>query len=88
MHPLIKEFYESAGIEVDEKFPTSPPKGVGDQWRKVVYSKKNGMYTGVIAVSDIVTEPYIGPLNFAYIYNNKTYSEEQMLRIVKLKAFL
>ncbi len=88
MHPAIKTFYESSGVEVDETFPPSLPKNVGDQWRKVVYAKKEGMYTGVIAISDTVTEPYDGPLVFYYWYNSKLYSEEQMLRILRLKAFL
>ena len=79
MPNLIYHFWELAGYEVSEhlRLEYSIPGYGGNVW----YVRKDNPYIQFkIAYKDnnIMT----------YIFNDKEYSEEQALRLIKLKAFL
>ena len=75
MHPDIKKFWESG-----------PP-----EWRKVYITEFEGTYVWYVIpgnqqYSTIAVKEGDSPIT--YMLKTQEYTEEQMLRIIKLKAFL
>ncbi len=85
MHPEIKKFWQEAGYSYIEN---------EDQTSSVIRRDGKVIYLGIVTGH----LPLDGPLPIARMdtlafgdqhrFKEKWYSEEQMLRIIKLKAFL
>jgi hypothetical protein len=73
IHPDIRKFWEEVGYQVDNDWWTS-------EHVDYILKTKDGM-TGAAAF-----RKRNAPIE--YLFGGRLYSEEQMLRIVRLKAFL
>jgi len=99
MHRNILEFWDGDGVsffEIECYFPAGHPKYPGGSYRHTCYCRSIGGRYSVIATTKVhlgednhMTPKYE---NFYYPLEDwrlqKKYTEEQMLRLVKLKAFL
>ena len=88
MHPEIKKFWETSNHEVIQAVPIG---SISDdtKWRELFYIREEQTLTFVVCISEIIIGNNI-PNNYTYYFLNqsKPYSEEEALRLVKLKAFL
>lgn len=86
MHPEIKKFWESKGykIVVDILEGTYPD----DLWRFYWVLVKDGRQVEFAGVSNDQPQGTKDAPCTTYLLNHKEFSEKEMLRIIKQKAFL
>jgi len=87
MHPKIKKFWEDTGYEVDTDVLVGP--GSADSpWRLYWFLMKDEKQLRLIGMSDIQRGGKVRPPCTTYFINDREYTEEEALRIIKLKVFL
>lgn len=91
MNPLIEEFWNKVGYEVVRSDPDFNKFGLSrtTKWRYSWLLKKDSIYKDIVGSSRV----FVGPKPvcikcYRYRFNDKEYFEEEMLRIIKLKAFI
>jgi hypothetical protein len=75
IHPLIKKFWEDQGYKLERKVSSGFVEAIG------IDSSRPNKYIAYVWATHISYYLTIGSSNFIY-------SEEEMLKIIKLKAFL
>lgn len=89
MHPEIKKYWEDVGYQVAENALTD--RFHDGTWRIFYFLKKNDQYLDVVAMSKLITSPALGfPRCEFYRFldlNSPLYSEDEMLRLVRMKVF-
>lgn len=99
MHPEIEKFWNSAGYDVQSNksyilFKDNHPHWTFYFWLYKGKWEPNKTADDIAAYSDRITGPISAKrllstnVNIYYCYHNKDYSEEEMLRIIRLKSFL
>lgn len=92
MNPLIQKFWNDAGYEIVLVLPGSNPTTGDFQWRYWWTLKKDGVYFGTAAISeklDMISSREEKNIKcLFYYFNGQEYLEEDMLKIVKMKAFI
>jgi len=81
MHPEIKKFWEDAGYSVTEPGYITDPKGEQIQLGTISGYKKAAYNSAVSKIETIA-------FGNQHRFNGKWYSEEDMLRIIRLKIFI
>ena len=92
MHPEIKKYWENAGYEINTDV-FMPGEGIpyilfwflmnGDRQLKCI-GQSDTFHRNSEAYNQLIEDP---PCT-NYYFNNRLYSEEKMLRIIRLKAFV
>ena len=87
MHPDIKKFWEQSGYEI-AKNATVVAITDDTRWREVYFLKKDGIFLTYAALSEIVIGK-VFPSNFRYymLDTSKSFSEAEILRRIRMKAF-
>lgn len=89
MHPEIEEFWKNSGYEIDILKPVTSDVGVKERWRYMYYLKKGERYSDFVGCSQLFVGNQSGtPKCEFYFFDKKQLTEEEMLRIVRLKAFI
>jgi hypothetical protein len=88
MNPDIEKFWNSRGFDVVAAYPDP---GV-NSWRVLYTIKKNNLHKEIVGMSRIISGDCTAPLMSTvkcetYLFNNKEYSEEEFLKLIKLMAF-
>lgn len=91
MNPLIEKFWTDAGYEVmSKKSNSNPNPTTGDcEWRYAWFIYKNSIYIGLIGSALVIQaeRPKSVKCDF-YCFDGGLHSEKDMLKIIKLKAFI
>jgi hypothetical protein len=82
MHPEVKKFWEDAGYTVVVDILQD------DLWKFYWVVVKNGLQVKFVGISDVHPPGTKDAPCTIYILNAKEYSEEEMLRMIKLKVLL
>ena len=88
MHPDIIKFWADSGYEIEMLSPVN--NGYDGEWRMLFYVKKGDEYGELAGVSEIMfgTVGDGDPKCSTYLLSGKWLTEEEMLKLIKLKAFL
>ena len=83
MNPLIEKFWNDAGYTISHIRPGGNPTTGELEQRYLWCLMVEGTYIGLVGVSGIsqMKCDY-------YFFNNKKYSEDEMLKIIRMKAFI
>ena len=81
MHPEIKKFWEDAGYIIEEPGYITDPNGDRIQSGTVLGYKRLDPNSSISRIETIA-------FGNQYRINNKWYSEEEMLIIIRLKVFI
>lgn len=85
MNPLIEKFWEDTGYKIARWY--SPI--IENTWRDLFCLFKDDTFIRVVGVSKCFDGPRQNEAKcHVYYFNNKQYSENEMLKIIKMKAFI
>lgn len=93
MNPLIEEFWKKVGYVIVRLDPdlSDITSYVKYEYRYIWYFMKEGFYINVAGTSELFNESYhqqdVIKCHF-YMFDGKQYLEKDMLRILKMKAFI
>lgn len=99
MNPLIEKFWNDAGYEVVQVNPGSNPTTGDVELKYVWWAMRKGVYLGIVGESEAYNDSEIFdkfcrqlPIKNikcdVYFFKGQTYLEDEMLKIVKMKAFI
>jgi len=83
MNPLIEKFWNDAGYTISQIRPGGNPTTGESEQRYLWCLMAEGAYCGLIGVSGSSQ-----PKCDYYFFNNEKYSENEMLKIIQMKAFI
>lgn len=91
MHPDIIKFWQDAGYQFDSAAEVYKNNKGKDIWRTFIFLELNGKATERVCVmescySDKDKKNVIRSVK--YDFNNQEWSEKEMLKIIKLRAFI
>lgn len=90
MNPEIEKFWNDRGFQIVSSYPS--PRIHTVAWRIIFYSKRNGVHADIVGMSRL----FPGYLSCdeieqikceTYIFDNKSYTEEEFLKVMKMIAF-
>lgn len=83
MNPLIEKFWNDAGYTISQIHPGGNPTTGELEQRYLWCLMMEGTYIGLVGMSGTsqMKCDY-------YFFNNKKYSEDEMLKIIRMKAFI
>ena len=93
MNPLIEKFWNTAGYKISKVLSEPFPLTKFSEREYLWYLTKDGVYINTIGMSEV----FIGFKEssfknnikcYYYYFNKQMYSEEGMLKIIQMKAFL
>jgi hypothetical protein len=88
MHTDIEKFCTDLGYDVITDVVVGLASA-GKPWRLYWFVKKDGKLLNLMGMSDLQSPDQMKtPKCAIYTLNNKDYTEEEMLKIIKLKAFI
>lgn len=92
IHPEIEKFYTHSGYYVDTDVFLLP---VGSPWRLAWFLMKGDVQVRLIGQSDLMlgwgesNQQRPNPIKCTiYLWEGKEYTEEEMLRLIRQKAFI
>ena len=89
MHPEIEKFWEDQGYSI--VLSDSRTKPDPESWRFMYFLMIDNRYKGYVAYSERYYQSFcyvLSPKAVKYLLDGRYYSEEEMLRFIRLKAFL
>lgn len=84
IHPDIKAFWESRGYELGESYGASQAKGSFTIWDL----RKDGCLITSVGLEYQRDKQKIYYIDIDNVFNRIQYSEDEMLKLIKLKAFI
>lgn len=88
MNPLIEKFWNDAGYKILIKDKSHSVSYHSNKlYERLWVSEKDGSFVGIVGTSDIIMSLKDIKCLF-YYFEDEEYSEEDMLKIVKMSAFI